>query len=121
MTIPICSKDLLWIDPEKEIERIGVLLKDYLRKTLKRRGLVIGLSGGIDSSVTAGIAAKTLGPERVLALLMPEHHSDTETLRLSTLVAEHFGIEAIHENISGILEAVGFYRRYNDEIGRAHV
>ena len=116
MTKPNCSKDMLRIDPEKEIERIGGLLKDYLRKTLKRRGLVIGLSGGIDSSVTAGIVAKTLGPDRVLALLMPEHHSDSETLLLSTQVADHFGITSIHENISGILDAVGFYRRYNDAV-----
>ena len=116
MTKPECSKDMLQIDPEKEIERIGGLLKDYLRKALKRRGLVIGLSGGIDSSVTAGIVAKTLGPDRVLALLMPEHHSNSETLLLSTQVADHFGITSIHENISGILDAVGFYQRYNDAV-----
>ena len=52
------SKDVLRIDPEKEFEKIAALIKNSLRNTLKRRGLVIGLSGGIDSSVTAAIAAR---------------------------------------------------------------
>ena len=55
--------------------------------------MVVGLSGGIDSSVTTAIAVKALGRERVFGLLMPERHSDVETLALSRSVAEAFGIE----------------------------
>jgi NAD+ synthase len=110
------SSDVLKLDAEKEVEKISNRLKQIMSKQLKRRGLVIGLSGGIDSSVTAALSVKTLGADRVLALQMPERHSAEETLQLSGIVADHFGIEKIHEDISGILEAVGCYRRYDEAV-----
>jgi len=109
-------KDALLIDPEKEVKKINKLLREVISQRLKRRGVVVGVSGGIDSSVTAALAVKALGRERVIALQMPERHSADETLALSSIVADHFGIEKIHEDISGILEAVGFYRRYNEAV-----
>jgi len=110
------SKDLLRIDPEKEVAKISERIRELMVNRLKRRGIVVGLSGGIDSSVTAALSQKALGPNRVLCLQMPERHSADETLRLSSLVADHFGIEKIHEDISGILESVGFYKRYDDAV-----
>ena len=110
------SSDVLKLDAEKEVEKISNRLKQIMAKQLKRRGLVIGLSGGIDSSATAALAVKALGADRVLALQMPERHSAEETLQLSGIVADHFGIEKIHEDISGILEAVGCYRRYDEAV-----
>ena len=110
------SKDVLIIDPEKEVEKITKQLRSFLTNQLKRRGLIVALSGGIDSSVTTALSAKALGPERVLALLMPERHSSDDTLDLSSIVADHFGVEKIHEDISGILESVGFYNRYDDAV-----
>ncbi len=107
------SKDTLLLDPEKEADRIGEAIRSILRHQLKRRGLVIGLSGGIDSSVTAALAVRAIGKTRVFGLEMPERHSAPDTLSLSSLVAGHFGIETAHEDISGILEALGFYRRYD--------
>lgn len=76
----------------------------------------MALSGGIDSSVTTALAAKAIGPERTIALLMPERHSADESLSLSSAVADHFGVVKIHENISEILAALGFYRRYDDAV-----
>jgi len=87
-----------------------------MRTQVKRRGVVIGLSGGIDSSVTAALAVRALGLERVLGLEMPERHSAGETLRLSGMVADFLGIETVRENISGILESVGFYERYDEAV-----
>jgi NAD+ synthase len=110
------SKDVLRIDPQKEVDRISRSLREILARTLKRRGVVVGLSGGVDSSVTAALAADALGVDKVLALLMPEQHSADETLALSTMVADHIGIQKIEENISGILDAVGFYRRYDEAV-----
>lgn len=110
------SKAVLDIDPEKEVEKISERLRDVMVNRLKRRGVIIGLSGGIDSSVTTALAVRAFGQARVLALLMPERHSANETLKLSRMVAEHFGVESIHEDISGILEAVGFYRRYDEAV-----
>ena len=110
------SKDVLLIDSEKEVEKIIHRLREVVSKRLKRRGIVVGVSGGIDSSVTAALATEALGKERVVALQMPERHSAEETLGLSGIVADHLGIQKIHEDISGILEAVGFYKRYNDAV-----
>jgi len=110
------SKQTLLLDAELEVEKISVRLRGLLAHQLKRRGLVVGLSGGIDSSVTAALAVRALGPERVLGLLMPECNSADETLHLSETVARHLGIKAIHEDITDTLRAVGCYRRYQDAI-----
>jgi len=110
------SKDVLTIDPEKEVEKITKQLRSFTAKQFKRRGLIVALSGGIDSSVTTALSVKALGSDRVLALLMPERHSSDDTLDLSTIVADHFGVEKIHEDISGILESVGFYNRYDEAV-----
>ena len=110
------SNDVLYVDPEKEVAKISKRLRDLMVNRLKRRGIIIGLSGGIDSSVTTALAVKAFGQARVLALLMPERHSAGETLKLSSNVADHFGVKSIHEDISGILEAVGFYKRYDEAV-----
>ncbi len=110
------SKDVLHIDPARETDRICAQLREILAKKLHRRGLVVGLSGGIDSSVTAALAARALGPTKVLALLMPEKHSAEESQSLGQTVAETYQISYVLENISSILEAVGFYRRYDEGV-----
>jgi NAD+ synthase len=110
------SKDILDLDPKKEVQKITDTIRSILSKKLKRRGLVVALSGGIDSSVSIGLAVAAIGSERVLALLMPERHSSDDTLELSTLVADTFNVDRVHENISGILETVGFYKRYDEAV-----
>jgi NAD+ synthase len=106
-------ENLLKIDTAAEVNKICDRLRHILSKSLKRRGLVVAVSGGIDSSVTLALSTRAVGADRVVALLMPERHSADETLPLSSRVADHFGVEKIHEDISGILESVGFYRRYD--------
>jgi len=103
----------LLLDAAREVEKISVWLREALARELRRRGLVVGLSGGIDSSVTAALAVRALGRARVFGLLMPERHSDPSTLVLSRQVAEQLGIERVEQDITGILEAVGFYDRYD--------
>jgi NAD+ synthase len=110
------SYDTLLIDAEQEVERISSRIRDALRNRLKRRGLVIGLSGGIDSSVTGALAVKALGPERVYGLEMPERHSAEETVSLSRSVIDHLGIPSQRIDISPILETVGSYRAYDDAV-----
>ncbi|RLB83249.1 MAG: NAD(+) synthase [Deltaproteobacteria bacterium] len=110
------SKDILKIDAEQEVDRICSRLREILTKQLKRRGLVVALSGGIDSSVSTGLAIKAIGKDRVMVLLMPERQSSGDTLFLSRSVVDHFGAQSIYEDISGILEAVGFYRRYDKAV-----
>jgi NAD+ synthase len=113
MSKPALSKDILKLDAAQEVERITFNLRSLMKNTIKRRGIVLGLSGGIDSSVTCALVVKAFGPQKVFGLHMPERHSADETLSLSTIISDHFGIESAHENISGILEAVGFYQRYD--------
>lgn len=107
------SLETLKIDCEKEVEKIVAALRNALI-LFRRRGYVVAVSGGIDSSVTLGLCARAVGPDKVIALQMPERHSSEETLRLSGKVADTFGVEKIHEDISGTLEAVGFYHRYDE-------
>jgi NAD+ synthase len=108
------SDEVLVIDLEKEAERIASRIRDCMKNHLKRRGIVIGLSGGIDSSVSAALAVKALGKERVFGLEMPERHSAKETTSLSRSVIDHLGIESLRIDISPILESVGFYRLYDE-------
>jgi NAD+ synthase len=108
----------LSFDVEQETNRNA----DKLRSTLvefKRRGYVLGVSGGIDSSVTLALCVRALGKDRVKVLQMPERHSASETLPLSELVADHFGVTRYLEDITPILEALQFYRRYGDAIRKA--
>jgi NAD+ synthase len=105
------SNNVLQIDAKREVDKICRRLREILAKDLKRRGLVVALSGGIDSSVTVGLAAKAIGPERVLALLMPERHSSDDTLDLSQRVADTFKVPTHpRRHLRNILEAVGFYQ-----------
>ncbi|MGV8841119.1 MAG: NAD(+) synthase [Bauldia sp.] len=110
------SADTLRLDGPAEIARIAAAMRGQVRETLRKRGIVLGLSGGIDSSVTAGLAAKALGAGKVLGILMPEHDSDPESLRLGRLVADAFGIETVVEDIAPMLDAAGCYRRRDEAI-----
>ncbi len=107
------SKDLLTIDCVKEVDRIASRMRDILARQFKRRGFIVAISGGIDSSVTAALCVKAVGKERVFALQMPERHSAEDTLDLSTIVADCFGIEREYIDITTILEAVDFYEKYD--------
>ncbi|MER9598665.1 NAD(+) synthase [Mesorhizobium sp. M0244] len=100
----------LAIDLAAETDRIVTALREQLRG-LRKRGLVLGLSGGIDSSVSVALAARAVGPRNVLCLFMPESDSDPESLRLGRLVADTFGVEAITEDIGAALRAMGCYKR----------
>jgi NAD+ synthase len=110
------SKDLLQLDCAAEADRICAFIRREVLQNFRKKGVVVGLSGGIDSSTVAALAARALGPERVLALLMPETDSSAETLQLSQLMAEHLGVKATVEDISAALEASGCYRRRDDAI-----
>jgi NAD+ synthase len=68
-------------------------------------GFVCGLSGGVDSAVVAGLAVRAVGPERVLAVLMP-CHSHPDDAALGQLVADTFGIAAITVDLGDTCEAL---------------
>lgn len=106
---------VLELDLEAEVERVGHHLRQYLERT-RRKGIVVALSGGIDSTVVAGLAVRALGPERVFGIHMPERESSPETLGISTRLSDSLGIDSEVEDITEILEAFGAYRRRDDAI-----
>lgn len=107
---------VLNIDCEAIASSIQAALRDQIFQTMKRQGAVVGISGGIDSSVVTGLCAKALGPERTLGLFMPEQDSSDDTLALSRAVAESQGVETVLEEITPLLDAAGCYRRRDDAI-----
>jgi NAD+ synthase len=109
----------LRIDAELETAKITASLASYLAHT-KRRGVVVALSGGIDSSTVAAACVAALGRERVFGLHMPERESSSETIMLSRLVAGSLGIDSALEEISPILEAAGCYQRRDDAIRKVY-
>ncbi len=117
MTVrPAFSRAALDIDPAREADRIAETLREQVFRRLKRRGAVVGLSGGIDSSVSAALCVRALGKERVFGLFMPENDSSDDSLRLGRALAERLGISSRLENIGPILEAAGCYERRDEAI-----
>ena len=94
-----------------EIERTCAWLRETVLGKLKRRGAVLGLSGGIDSSVVAALCLRAFGADRVLGLFMNEGESADDTARLARSIAAHLGIATVDEDISPVLAAVGCYTR----------
>src|SRR6202022_365934 len=86
------SKDALVLDAAAEVERIVEALRKQVLGAFGRRGAVVGLSGGIDSSVVAALCAHAFGNDKVLGVFMPEHHSSDDSLRLGRSWAAQLGI-----------------------------
>jgi len=112
----VSSANLLRIDPEREVDRISSRIREVVLTQFRRKGAVLGVSGGIDSSVVAALCVRALGKDRVAALFMPESESSSESLTLGRMMTESLGIRAILEDITPALEGAGCYRRRNDAI-----
>ncbi|QBX54617.1 NAD(+) synthase [Nocardioides seonyuensis] len=104
-------------DEEAEVARISEMIRTYLMRN-KRKGAVVAVSGGIDSSVVAALCVRAIGPERVFGLHMPESESSDETLGFSRSLTDSLGIDSVLEDISPILDAAGCYRRRDEAIRR---
>jgi NAD+ synthase len=106
----------LVFNPEYEVERITKAIRSSLRDQLKRRGAVLGLSGGIDSSVCLALLAGAIGPQKVLALMMPEGESEDCSLKLAEDLVDQYKVEALVESITPLLLAADCYGRRNRAI-----
>ncbi|MEE9442364.1 MAG: NAD(+) synthase [candidate division Zixibacteria bacterium] len=111
-------KDILRIDAEQEAEFIARTIKRQVRQDLKRGGVVVGISGGIDSSVVAALCVKALGPEKVLGVMLPEKESSPDSKNLAQILADGLGIESIVVNIAPALEGFECYRKRDDALKR---
>jgi NAD+ synthase len=108
----------LELDPAAAVSRIRDVLREQLAVSLRRRGLVVGMSGGVDSSVCAALAVEAVGPKHVLGLFMPEKESDPESLNIAQSFAAQLGIDSVTEDIEPVLYGAGCYRRRNEAIRR---
>jgi NAD+ synthase len=106
------------LDEAAEVERIAERIRERLRQDIKRRGLVVAVSGGIDSALSAALCARALGPGKIFGLLLPERDSSRSSTRRGTQLVEHLGIEHRVENIAPTLEAIGCYRWRDEAIRR---
>lgn len=114
----VFEPDALRIDPAAAVAQITDALRRQLLKDLRRRGVVVGLSGGVDSSVVAALCVRAVGPNKVLGVLMPEQDNDPDSLRLGQQVAGQLGIDSVVEDITPVLAAAGCYRRRDEYIRR---
>lgn len=110
------SSHVFDLDESAEIDRIAQSVRAMVTRQLRRRGLVLGISGGIDSAVCAALSVRAVGREKVLGLLMPETDSASTSTSRGRLVADALGIEYLTEDIAGTLEAIGCYRRRDEAI-----
>ncbi len=110
--------DILAIDSVAETERIVAHLRTSVFNVLGRKGAVVGVSGGIDSSVALALSARAFGAENVTALMLQEKESNPENVVLVRELCRRFGVTPIAEEITGALEGFGCYRRRDEAMRR---
>jgi len=112
------KKESISISPEKEVERIVSNLRETVLNKLKKRGAVIGISGGVDSSVVLALCARAFGPNRTIGIMMPEYDSSSDSLVLAREVANKYNVPYIVENMTPALIGFECYKRRDEAIRR---
>ena len=99
------------------VEQVINSLVDFIKKQVyenfKKKGVVIGLSGGIDSSVIAALCVKALGPKNVLGVIMPEKESSPQSMQFAQKLAKKFEIPTKTIDITNILNSFDIYNIRN--------
>ena len=109
------NKDVLKLDCKSEVERICEFIQQELRD-MKRDGIVVGLSGGIDSALCAALCFEAIGKDKVYGLILPEKESNPVSAEYAAKHAQKLGIETETVDITPTLEAFGTYRKRDDVI-----
>ncbi len=112
------SKESIRIDPAVETERIVSNLRRVARGEMKRAGGIVGISGGVDSSVVLALAVRAFGADRVVALVMPERDSEPLSARLAQPLATKFGVVTVVEDITQALDGLRCYARRDEAVRR---
>lgn len=108
----------LELDAAAETERIVTFLREGVTGGLHRQGAVVGISGGINSSVVLALCVRAFGAERVVGILLPERESSPDSAELAYLLAEKFSVNTVLEDISGALLGAGCYQRRDEAMQR---
>ena len=98
-------------DLETTVNSVTDFIKNEVFEKFQKSGAVLGLSGGIDSAVTCGLCVKSLNPEKILGLIMPERESDPQSQETAENVGKEFNIETKVVDITSILESFGVYEK----------
>ena len=106
-------KDTLKINPEKTSIVIEKFILETLHNLYGKKGAIIGLSGGLDSAVSAALAVRALGPKRVTGILLPEKNSSPKSREYGQNLADSLNIECFEVNLSGVIEKFGVYKKQN--------
>ena len=112
------TKNDLKIDPEKTTNELTQKIREIISRKFHKRGAVIGISGGIDSSVCLALTVRALGLDKVLGLALPEADSDPESLKLAQMLADLYGIRLLVEDITDALKGFKTYERRDEAIKR---
>jgi NAD+ synthase len=112
------SKDILTIDAQKTCQEICDFIKDQAFIEFKKEGAVVGISGGIDSSVVSALCVKALGREKVLGLFLPEKESSPKSLSYGKLLAQKLKIRTELIDITSVLETLGVYEKKEEIVKR---
>jgi NAD+ synthase len=113
------SKDIILLDDvETAVSNIVNKMQEDVFQKLKRNGGVIGASGGIDSSVCLALAVKAFGPEKILAVMLPEKDSSPDSEELALDLAQTYGVEAIKEEITDTLLGLQCYERRDEAVSK---
>ncbi|MFO7620059.1 MAG: NAD(+) synthase [Bacteroidales bacterium] len=111
------SKDIILLnDVELVVNEIVQKLRNDVLQIFKRSGGVVGISGGIDSSVCLALAVRAFGPEKVLGIMLPEKDSSPDSEILARELADKFGVKAIKEDITDALSGFGCYERRDEAV-----
>ena len=102
-------REALALDLEGTANELARALRTAVIQRLRRRGVVVAVSGGVDSACVAALSVKAVGADRVHALLLPERDSSPESLALGRTLCERFDIRYEVRDISAMLEAAGCY------------
>ncbi|MBN1491120.1 MAG: NAD(+) synthase [Phycisphaerae bacterium] len=108
----------LAIDCASVTRQVSQSLREATARRLRRRGLLVAVSGGVDSAVCAALAVRAVGAERVFGLLLPDRDSTDSATQLGRQVCETLGMEYRIEDISPMLDAAGCYRRRHEAVRR---
>ncbi|MDE3066475.1 MAG: NAD(+) synthase [Verrucomicrobiota bacterium] len=112
------TRNVLALDPAQEAGRIVQALRRNVLSVLRRRGAVVGISGGVDSSVVLALCVRAFGSDKVVAVMMPDKDSDPESEKLARQLARQFEVEPVLEDVTPALDGFGCYRRRDEAIRR---
>jgi NAD+ synthase len=113
------SKEIIRLENvENTVNEIVNKLRQDVLYTFKRTGGVVGISGGIDSSVCLALSVKAFGSDKVLGIIMPEKDSSPDSEELALKLAGKFGVQTIKEEITDALNGFRCYERRDEAVKR---